>query len=123
MTEKKRPVGRPTIYDGSHMGQRYGQRQRRMEPQNGSAVQQEEKTAQQSVQNVQQMERIAQEAEQRPVMRRRDQDNEQKMRKLRVLLCVLIMLLIAAIFHQVILGHGIQMTGQERMAFREESDD
>lgn len=48
--------------------------------------------------------------------RRREQENELKMQSLKMVLGVLIVVLAAAIFYEIILGHGTKMTGSERMA-------
>ena len=47
--------------------------------------------------------------------RRREQENEKKMRSLWCVFGFLCIALIAAIFYEVILGHGIKETGAERM--------
>lgn len=109
MTEQKRPIGRPTIYDGSRWGRGYTDRSGSVQPRFGQREQsqgQAEPVKQDAVQQ----------DLQRPLMRRRDQENEQKMRQLRIVLGILVLLLTAAIFHEIILGHGTKMTGQERMA-------
>lgn len=109
MTEQKRPIGRPTIYDGSRWGRGYTDRSGSVQPRSGQREQsqgQAEPVKQDAVQQ----------DLQRPLMRRRDQENEQKMRQLRIVLGILVLLLTAAIFHEIILGHGTKMTGQERMA-------
>lgn len=51
-----------------------------------------------------------------PGKRRREQENEAKMRVLKGILGVLIVLLVAAIIWQIVLGHGIKQTGAERIA-------
>ena len=48
--------------------------------------------------------------------RRREQENEAKMRSLWSVLGVLVVLLVAAIIYEIVLGHGIRQTGSERMA-------
>lgn len=51
-----------------------------------------------------------------PGKRRREQENEAKLRVLKGILGVLIVILIAAIIWQIVLGHGIKQTGAERIA-------
>lgn len=51
--------------------------------------------------------------------RRREMEDERKMQSLKLSLGVLIVVLIATIFYEVILGHGTKMTGSERMAEQE----
>ena len=48
--------------------------------------------------------------------RRRERENESRMRMLVGVLGILIVLLIAALIYEVLLGHGTKMTGAERMA-------
>lgn len=117
MTGQKRPVGRPTIYDGSQRGRGYTDHYGKQKPgqrRTGPAV--ADKAQEKPVQQTE----SEQEALQRPVMRRREQENEQKMRQLRRILVLLVALLFAAIFHEIILGHGTKMTGQERMAAQQQ---
>lgn len=98
MTEQKKPIGRPTIYDGSQVGRGY--------------TELNENQQSETMERTRKREQIG--------MRKREQENEAKMRRLRVVLGVLIVLLIAAIFYEIVLGHGIKMTGQERMAFQKQ---
>lgn len=117
MTEQKRPIGRPTIYDGSRWGRGYTDRSGSVQPRSGQREQ-----AQGQAEPVKQAagQDAVQQDLQRPLMRRRDQENEQKMRQLRIVLGILVLLLTAAIFHEIILGHGTKMTGQERMAVEQQ---
>ena len=54
--------------------------------------------------------------------RHREQKNALKMQVLIVVLGVLVVLLAAAIIYEIVLGHGIKETGQERMANKKESN-
>lgn len=54
--------------------------------------------------------------------RRREQENAQKMKILVGILGVLVLLLIAAIIYEIVLGHGVRETGRERMARQEQAD-
>lgn len=47
--------------------------------------------------------------------RHREQENEAKLRMLWIAFGVLVVLLVAAIVHEIVLGHGIRETGGERM--------
>lgn len=55
----------------------------------------------------------------RGTKRKREQENLRKMQALGGILAVLIVLLLAAILYEVVLGHGTKETGNERMARRE----
>lgn len=52
--------------------------------------------------------------------RRREQEIEQKMNVLKRILGVLVLILIAAMIYEVVLGHGTKMTGSQRMAQQEQ---
>lgn len=52
--------------------------------------------------------------------RRREQEIEQKMNGLKRILGVLVLILIAAMIYEVVLGHGTKMTGSQRMAQQEQ---
>ena len=54
--------------------------------------------------------------EKAPLLRRREQENVQKIRILTIALAVLTVWLIIELIYQVGLGHGILKTGNERMA-------
>lgn len=53
--------------------------------------------------------------------RRREQENDLKMQSLKSILIVLVVILIAALIYEVVLGHGTRMTGSERMAEQEKA--
>ena len=62
--------------------------------------------------------RVPQQAEQKKAAaakRRRDQESEMKMHILWAVFGVLCIALVAAVFYEIILGHGIRETGSERM--------
>lgn len=52
--------------------------------------------------------------------RKREQENARKMQVLMIAMGVLIVLLVAAIIYEVVLGHGTKQTGAERMAQQKE---
>lgn len=158
MDEKKRPKGRPTIYDGSQTGWRNtqgqkprpvhgsgatvqqpvsgdkGKVQEAQRPVNGDRVKQQgaqrpvngDRVKQQGAQRPagEPMEAVCQERETvtpKPGKRRREQENEAKIQTLRIVLGVLIVALLAAIFYEIILGHGTKLTGGERMAAQKQT--
>ncbi len=55
-------------------------------------------------------------------IRRREQENTQKIQILCVVLGVLTVMLIAALIYEVALGHGAVTTGNERMAQQEQEE-
>lgn len=136
MDERKKPTGRPMIYDGSQMGRMSRQRQNISETKEQENLKKEQTEREQSVRSTAGQNKVkvihsAKTAEnpssdiKRPVResvapkqgkRRREQENESKMQTLTLILGVLIVLLLAAIFYEIILGHGTKLTGGERMA-------
>lgn len=138
MDERKKPAGRPTIYDGSQMERRNTQRPRPVRT-GGAAQQKSQQPVNENGAGQQKVLRPVNKSDQqkmlhsvgenkavqrpvretvapKPGKRRREQENESKMQTLRMILGVLIVLLLAAIFYEIILGHGTKLTGGERMA-------
>lgn len=112
--EKKdeRKAGRVQIYTGERQIPNAGRAVRRQaHPDTGvQRAQAEERAGRRDAARVQTEERRGQGE------RRRDQENTFKIQILTMLLGVLIVLLIAAVIYEVILGNGTKQTGNERMS-------
>ena len=144
MDENKKRAGRPQVYDDETSG--YGREleyRRRMKAREQERQREAEKTqVQERPREARNPQRQMMEEKLTPLRtkleqgqegirktaqsvtgaeRHREQKNALKMQVLIVALGVLVVLLAAAIIYEIVLGHGIKETGQERMANKKES--
>lgn len=121
MDEKKKGVGRPTIYTGRENGYVKSERtERKLQEQKQAGVLQgkRQRGTEPEQAGVPRRRQRGTEPEQADVpkkKRHREMETEARMRVLWSILGVLVAILIAAIIYEVVLGYGTKETGAERM--------